>query len=78
MCDAIRAWVNSAEGEDINLLLEAPQIRVDASRDGSELRGVIPSSAPTDVRADVRPVVSKNGFPFRIKKDRASSLRRIW
>ena len=53
MCDAIREWVDSAEGEDMNLLLDALQIRVDASRDGSELRGVIPSSAPTDVHADV-------------------------
>ena len=68
MCDAIRAWVNSAEGEDINLLLEAPQIRVDASRDGSELRGVIPSSAPTDVHADVRPVDLGSRTPDRLRR----------
>ena len=67
MCDAIREWVDSAEGDDLNLLLDALQIRVDASRDGSELRGVIPSSAPTDVHADVRPVVRKDGLPFRIE-----------
>ena len=60
MCDAIREWVNSAEGDDMNLLLDALQIRVDASRDGSELRGVIPSSAPTDVHADVCSVVINN------------------
>ena len=58
MCDAIREWVNSAEGDDMNLLLDALQIRVDASRDGSELRGVIPSSAPTDVHAHVRSMVT--------------------
>ena len=34
MCDAIREWVDSAEGDDLNLLLDALQIRVDASRDG--------------------------------------------
>ncbi len=60
MCDAIRDWVNSAEGEDMNLLLNALQIRVDASRAGSELRGVIPSSAPTDANADVRLVVRES------------------
>ena len=56
ICDAIREWVSSAEGEDMNLLLDALQIRVDASCDGSELRGMIPSSAPTDDHADVRAV----------------------
>ena len=61
ICEAIAAWIRDADGDDFKLLLEALQIEVRASREGSELRGVIPNSAPTDSHADVCAVGLKSG-----------------
>jgi len=58
-CDGVRSWIEQAEGNDLELLLDALQIRLLAEPGRAELSGVIPTDyAPLDGHADVCAVVA--------------------
>ena len=56
-CDAIRAWVLAANGNDVELLADALQLKVWATPAGAEVEGVIPDSASMGSDAHVRDLV---------------------
>ena len=56
-CLGIREWVENAEGDDFNLLMNALQVGIKAEKGKGELSGVIPDYASPCYHADVRSMV---------------------
>jgi hypothetical protein len=54
---AVRQWVDTAQGDDMQLLLDAMQIQVKAERGRGELLGIIPEYARRNSHPDVRSMV---------------------
>ena len=63
-CQKVRAWIAAASIDDLSLIARALQLRVRATKRQGELIGVIPAYAPSCSDADVRPVVSTDGYAF--------------
>jgi len=58
LCARVRAWVTSRGPDDLPLIGGALQLSIQASKDRSEVYGIIPEYAPDFEHADVRPVVT--------------------
>ena len=58
--DQVREWVDQAEGDNLELLLEALQIKVRAERGRGELEGIVPEYAWQNSDADVRSMVGEH------------------
>jgi hypothetical protein len=54
---AVRQWVYDAQGDDLQLVLDALQVQVRVEKGRGELSGVIPEYAPENSHADVRSMV---------------------
>ena len=73
-CRGVREWVDHAEGDDFNLLLDALQVNIKAEKGQGELCGVIPDYASTCNHADVCAMVgSIDRIPFTIDLTAAQS-----
>ena len=62
LCDRVRTWVESHGQQELPLIGRGLQLSVSASKDQSEVTGVIPEYAPDCNHADVRSMVTK---PFK-------------
>jgi site-specific DNA recombinase len=56
-CLGVREWVENAEGDDFDLLMNALQVGIKAEKGKGELSGVIPDYASLCYHADVRSMV---------------------
>ena len=73
ICGRVEEWIRHAEGDEMVLLTDALQLRVEASSDAAELSGVIPLYAPSCSDADVCAVVSRS----QAKPDLNSIVARV-
>ena len=60
ICGRVEEWIRHAEGDEMALLTDALQLRVEASSNAAELSGVIPLYAPSCSDADVCTMVTKS------------------
>ena len=60
LCDHVRTWVESHGQQELPLIGRGLQLSVSASKDQSEVTGVIPEYAPDCNHADVRSMVAKS------------------
>jgi hypothetical protein len=61
-CEGVQRWVNQAVGDDLELLLEALQVKLRVEPGRAALEGVIPEYAPPCNDADVCPVVADGPY----------------
>ena len=60
ICGRVEEWIRHAEGDEMVLLTDALQLRVEASSHAAELSGVIPLYAPSCSDPDVCAMVTKS------------------